>query len=202
VIVYLAAISILSHQPALRPPVGAPDWLMHMLEYGGLGALVGRALSSSPSGLSRSRAMWGAAACAAFGLIDEWHQSFVPGRHAGLEDVAADAFGATVALSAWMLASWRRNRSRATGAALIEIRIFGRQGCLLCEEADHVLREVAAEYPVHLETLDVDEDEDLRRMYGDEVPVVTIDGRKLFKLRVDPVRLRRVLDSVARRRTS
>jgi VanZ family protein len=30
----------------------------------------------------------------AYGLVDEWHQSFVPGRHSSVVDVATDAFGA------------------------------------------------------------------------------------------------------------
>lgn len=41
------------------------------------------------------------------GLVDEWHQMFLPGRSAGLDDLAADAVGAalgTAALRGWMKA--------------------------------------------------------------------------------------------------
>ena len=34
------------------------------------------------------------------GVVDEWHQLFLPGRSAGLDDLAADAVGA--ALGAWI----------------------------------------------------------------------------------------------------
>jgi VanZ family protein len=196
VILYLAAISILSHQPALRPPGDLPDWLMHLIEYGGLGVLVARVVVAPPAGLKVSRVVWGAAVCAAFGVLDEFHQSFVPGRTADIRDVAADAAGATLALTAWALVSARWGRR----AAPIEIQLFGREGCHLCEEAELLVRQVAARYPVHLKKIDVDGDAELRRRYGDQVPVVTIDGRKLFKFRVDPGRLRRVLDSAQRRR--
>jgi hypothetical protein len=37
-----------------------------------------------------------------------------------------------------------------------------------------------------LEEINIDEDEVLRRLYNDEVPVVMIDGRKAFKYRLDP----------------
>jgi len=56
-----------------------------------------------------------------------------------------------------------------------------------------VIEEVAREYPVELEEVDVDEDPALRERYGMDVPVLLIDGRKAFKYRVDPVSLRRRL---------
>jgi hypothetical protein len=37
-----------------------------------------------------------------------------------------------------------------------------------------------------LEEIDIDQDEALRRLYNDEVPVVMINGRKAFKYRLDP----------------
>jgi hypothetical protein len=40
----------------------------------------------------------------------------------------------------------------------------------------------------------VDSDRELVRLYGEEVPVVLIDGRKTFKLRVAPAALRAALD--------
>jgi VanZ family protein len=41
-----------------------------------------------------------------YGVTDEWHQSFVPNRHADVRDVAADAIGAlaaAVAVGAWSI---------------------------------------------------------------------------------------------------
>jgi hypothetical protein len=37
-----------------------------------------------------------------------------------------------------------------------------------------------------LEQINIDEDEELRRRYNDQVPVVMINGRKAFKYRLDP----------------
>src|SRR5262245_8857594 len=54
--------------------------------------------------------MRGACAIAfAWGLLDEWHQAFVPGRFASLTDVALNATG--VALGIW-LAAWIGSRAR------------------------------------------------------------------------------------------
>lgn len=43
------------------------------------------------------------AVAALYGLIDEWHQSFVPGRSASLTDVALDAVGAALGIWAFHL---------------------------------------------------------------------------------------------------
>ena len=44
--------------------------------------------------------------CVAFGALDEWHQSFIPGRQADLHDLVRDAMGATFGLGIvrWMWA--------------------------------------------------------------------------------------------------
>jgi VanZ family protein len=50
----------------------------------------------------------------AYGVTDEWHQSFVPGRSADAIDLVADAVGAGLAaggLGAWGI-MLRRRRAR------------------------------------------------------------------------------------------
>lgn len=53
------------------------------------------------------------AVAALYGLIDEWHQSFVPGRYASLTDVALDTVGA--ALGIWAF-HWALRRGRGVVA--------------------------------------------------------------------------------------
>jgi VanZ family protein len=90
--------SSLSHLGVLRR---VPDWISHPLEYG-LGAiLVCRALSGD---LRRPLALGVAIAAVllvtAYGVTDEYHQSFVPGRDADPLDVVKDFAGATLATAA------------------------------------------------------------------------------------------------------
>jgi VanZ family protein len=50
----------------------------------------------------------------AYGVFDEWHQSFVAGRNASLSDVIVDAFGAglmLLAIAGWTLLRARRSRT-------------------------------------------------------------------------------------------
>ena len=77
---------------------------------------------------------------------------------------------------------------------MIGVTLYTRVGCHLCDIAKDVLDDVRRERPFELTTIDIDTDPDLVRMYGEEVPVVAIDGRKAFKYRVDPAALRERLD--------
>lgn len=55
-----------------------------------------------------ARAAGAFAIASAYGVLDEWHQSFVPARYASLTDVAFDVAGA--ALGIW-LAAWIGSRA-------------------------------------------------------------------------------------------
>jgi hypothetical protein len=66
-----------------------------------------------------------------------------------------------------------------------------RDGCHLCETARADVDAVLArpDLSVSLEVLDVDADPVLRSEYGDQVPVVLLDGELHSFFEVDPVRL-------------
>ncbi len=199
VALYLGGITILSHQPSLTPPGGLPDWVYHVAEYGGLGFLLTRALWRTP-GITAFWARWAAlAGSAIFGVVDEVHQSFVPGRTASARDVLADAAGAALAIVLAAILSSRGRIPDGHGAGpRVEITLFGRIGCHLCDEAEEVLRRAALQFPLDLVKVDVDSDPDLARRYANQIPVVTINGRKWSKFHVDPRRLRRKLAALQR----
>jgi len=73
--------------------------LAHLAEYGIFGLLLYQSLPAS-GGLSgkRQRALWSVLAAAAYSLTDEFHQLFVPGRHASIADCAIDSTGAAVGI--------------------------------------------------------------------------------------------------------
>jgi VanZ family protein len=207
VVLYAAMITWISGLPNLAPPGDTPDWIMHIAEYAGLTALAVRAVE--PDRMEG----WGvpllaAAACLAFAAGDEVHQSFVPGRTASLRDWLFDAVG--IALGGSLMLGWYARAKRApedrgrTGAAhpagSVRVVLLGRPACHLCDEAEQVMRPVLEQLGVAWTKLDVDRDEALAMQYGEEIPVVLIDGRKAFKHRVDPARLRRKLGSRDRRR--
>lgn len=73
------------------------------------------------------------------------------------------------------------------------LTLYSRQECCLCAEMKAVIAQVAATIPFEMEEIDIDSDALLRAQYNDEVPVLFIDGRKVFKYRVTDVELIRKL---------
>ena len=109
------AFSSLSAPPA--PPQQLTDKHVHALVYAGLALLLVRALANARwSGVTVATGVQAVMVAIAYGATDEWHQSFVPGRHAELRDVAADAVGVVVAVGLLCAAArWDRRTGRPNG---------------------------------------------------------------------------------------
>ena len=69
-----------------------------------------------------------------------------------------------------------------------KVVIYSRVSCHLCQEAEKNAREVMAEIPFELEVVYIDGDQELERLYGEEVPVTLINGAKHDYFRVDKKR--------------
>lgn len=75
----------------------------------------------------------------------------------------------------------------------VQLQIYTRKSCCLCEEMKNVVREAATRFPITLEETDVDRSAELQALYGAEVPVLFINGRKAFKYRVTTRQLQKRL---------
>ncbi|NRQ48550.1 glutaredoxin family protein [Aeromicrobium stalagmiti] len=75
--------------------------------------------------------------------------------------------------------------------------VYTREGCHLCEVAEAEVAQICAETGDTWVRVDIDDDEDLRARFTEQVPVTFIDGAQHDFWRVDPLRLRKAL---ARRR--
>lgn len=69
--------------------------------------------------------------------------------------------------------------------------LYTRKGCHLCDVAQDTLRKNG----LRPELVDIDDDADLKKEFGECVPVVTIDGQIRFRGVVNEVLLRRLLDA-------
>ena len=69
-----------------------------------------------------------------------------------------------------------------------KVVIYSRVSCHLCQEAEKNAREAMAEIPFELEVIYIDGDQELERLYGEEVPVTLINGAKHDYFRVDKKR--------------
>jgi glutaredoxin len=74
-----------------------------------------------------------------------------------------------------------------------KLTLYSRQDCCLCDEMKAIILEVVLTIPVDLEVIDVDCSAELREKFGNDVPVLFVDGRKAYKYRVTESALARRL---------
>ena len=75
----------------------------------------------------------------------------------------------------------------------IQVVIYSRVNCHLCQEAESVVREVLKDISFKLEVIYINGDQELERLYGEEVPVMLINGAKHDYFRVDKKRFSEAL---------
>lgn len=106
----MGTIFFLSHQPGDRlalPFFPGIDKIAHMMVYGILAGTAFFAFSAHQKNTRPQRVMvLTVVFCLFYGISDEFHQSFVPGRSASVFDVLADGGGAVMACYFW--ARWRK----------------------------------------------------------------------------------------------
>jgi glutaredoxin len=73
------------------------------------------------------------------------------------------------------------------------VTLYGKPGCHLCDDARAIVAGVCAELGVTWSEIDITQDEQLFKEYGEQIPVTFVDGRQHDFWRVDPVRLKRAL---------
>ena len=80
-----------------------------------------------------------------------------------------------------------------TDDARPRVTLYSRPGCHLCDEARAVLDAVCADLGESYTEVSIDEDPELQRRFGEEIPVTFVDGRQHDYWRVDEARLRAAL---------
>jgi VanZ family protein len=99
VVGYMAAIFFVSSLPAAPLPQQMSDKAAHMLGYLLLGALSARAVAGGvPRRITAAAAAAALLVASGYGLFDEWHQSFVPGRSPDVADWLVDTTGAAMGI--------------------------------------------------------------------------------------------------------
>ena len=73
------------------------------------------------------------------------------------------------------------------------VRLVGKPGCHLCEDARAVVARVCAELGVDWDEVSILDDPALADLYWEQIPVTIVDGRVLDVWRVEPARLRAAL---------
>jgi glutaredoxin len=73
---------------------------------------------------------------------------------------------------------------------MIEVTVYSRSNCHLCEVALEVISEIRNEFEFTITKILIDGNAELEEKYGDQVPVILINNQPHDFFRVDPERFR------------
>lgn len=73
---------------------------------------------------------------------------------------------------------------------MIEVSIYSRSNCHLCEVALGILEELRNEFDFQITKILIDKNPELEEKYGEQVPVILINNQPHDFFRVDPERFR------------
>jgi len=74
------------------------------------------------------------------------------------------------------------------------VTVFSRHGCHLCDVAMNQLESMKNELNFEIEKIFIDGDSELEKLYGEQVPVIHIDGAHHDFFKVDPERFKASLE--------
>jgi hypothetical protein len=75
----------------------------------------------------------------------------------------------------------------------IDVQIYSRPECHLCDEMKAVVARVAKIVPLAVTVVDISGDPDLEARYGLEIPVLMVEGKKAAKYRITEGALKKIL---------
>lgn len=84
---------------------------------------------------------------------------------------------------------------------LIDLILYGRPGCHLCDDMRAGLQELQSELGFRVIEIDVDRDPELARRYGHLVPLLALDGEEICHYFLDVQALRDRLSAARASRT-
>ncbi len=76
---------------------------------------------------------------------------------------------------------------------MIELLLYSRADCELCREMEQVIASELPRFAARLEKIEIDGNAELEARFGQEVPVLFVNGRKAFKYRCTGRELRKRL---------
>jgi glutaredoxin len=83
--------------------------------------------------------------------------------------------------------------ARLSATKPLDVTLYTRPGCHLCEEAKAVIEPLLREFGANLCEVNIDEDKILKERYGWDIPVLFLGPRKVAKHRVSLLQFRRQL---------
>jgi glutaredoxin len=74
-----------------------------------------------------------------------------------------------------------------------KVELYTKKDCSLCVVAREIILRVLTEVPFEFQEVDIESRGDLYERFKEEIPVVFVNGERVFTYRVNEERLRRIL---------
>lgn len=82
----------------------------------------------------------------------------------------------------------------------IQVEIYTKEGCHLCDVAEAVLKKVQQRYDFQIKQVNITQGKQIYEEYKEQIPVIFINGHKAFKYQIDEKQLVKKLKNANRRR--
>lgn len=76
---------------------------------------------------------------------------------------------------------------------MVNLTIYSKKNCHLCDIAKETLLRLRQEFPFSLTEIDIEKDRRAYEKYKYLIPVIEIDGEKVFNYRINEDELKRLL---------
>ncbi len=76
---------------------------------------------------------------------------------------------------------------------MLQFKILSKPGCHLCDEAKEVILKATKDLQAEIQIVNIETDPELFAEYCNDIPVVFLNERKIFKHRVDEQKLNRII---------
>lgn len=92
----------------------------------------------------------------------------------------------------------RTEDGRLAVAKPLDATLYSRPKCKLCDEAREAIAPILREFGSALREVNIDEDEELRELYTNDVPVIFLGAKEFARHSVDTVKFRAALEKAGR----
>lgn len=88
----------------------------------------------------------------------------------------------------------RTEDGRLAVAGPLDVTLYSRPKCKLCDEAREAIAPILREFDGNFREVNIDEDQELRELYTNDVPVIFLGAKEFARHRVDPMKFRAALE--------
>ncbi|MCU9599944.1 glutaredoxin family protein [Pallidibacillus thermolactis] len=79
---------------------------------------------------------------------------------------------------------------------MVELILYAREGCHLCEEAELQLKVLQTSFPFNVKQIDIETDDQLNLKYGLSIPVIEYKGQVIQEGKIDTGKLILILQKI------